>query len=107
MGGGKNQPPKKKTSKRPPHSQAYDRENKLLRILETSHRPFWTLSKTNRLPCSGGIQAGSAGEASRSGLVLPNNRQDPPTRDTQRDARRDRLASSGILSGMLGMAGLV
>ena len=82
----------------PPHSQAYDRYNKLFRILETStpnsNRPFWTVSKTILASCSGGILAGSTGEYWRA----TDTRQDPPARD-QRDTWRDPLA--GWCGGML------
>ena len=50
----------------PPHSRAYDRYSKFLRILETStpnsYQPFWTVSATRLASCSGGILVGSTGE---------------------------------------------
>ena len=78
--------------------------------------PGGTLSKTRLASCSGGILAGSTGEywQAAPARYWPDTRQDPPAGysarstgellwDTQRDTRRDPLASnSGILGGMLG-----
>ena len=96
----------------PPHSRAYGRYNKFLRILETStpnsRRPFWTLSKTRLASCSGG--AGRIlGRIHRQGIL--SGTRDPLAGCSDgstgellwRDTRRDPLASySGILSGILG-----
>ena len=66
--------------------------------------PGGTSSKTRLASCSAGILAGSTGEHWRAlrldtGRIL--GRIDPPARDTQRDTKRDPLASySGILSGI-------
>ena len=54
-----------------------------------------TLSKTRLASCSGGTLAGSTGECWRAAPARywPDTRQDPPARDTQRETRRDPLAS--------------
>ena len=72
--------------------------------------PGRTLSKTRLASCSGGILAGSTGEFWRAAPARywPDTRPDPPARDTQRDARRDSLASrsGGILGGIHCLAAL-
>ena len=94
----------------PPHSRAYDRYNKLLRILETStpnsHRPIWTLSKT-RLAGYWRDPLANTGEPLRldTGRILgAGSTGEPLWRDTRQDPLASR--SGGILGGIYWRAAL-
>ena len=90
----------------PPHSRAYDRCSKFL-ILEAStpnsHRPFWTVSKTDLRAALAGYWRDPLANARH----WPDARQDPPARDTQRDslASYSGLESAGFSAGSTACSG--